>query len=183
MSKTALELLERARKARGIPRDPARLSRWDFQLAGHTISLPNFDWRKSAIDAHDLHHLILGEPFTLAGECQVATWEFAAGAFPDLRAQIFCLPLVVLGAITAPAKSWNSFRMGCKQKSLFGKTVDRLATLEQLSAQVKINELDSELSSPRLVLQYLSLIAKSFSVFLVLSLIVRSVTGLILKLA
>lgn len=131
---TALEQLEHVRDMQGLPKNPAELPRWSFQLAGWTFSLPNFGWRRAAIDAHDLHHLILEEPFTFAGECQVATWEFAAGAYPDIRARIFCLPLVVCGALTAPTRTWQSFRTGFGQNSLYGSTIDRFATLEQLSA-------------------------------------------------
>lgn len=164
---TALELLAQTREAQGIPKNPAVLPRWKFQFTGKTISLPNFEWRRTAIDAHDLHHLILGEPFTFSGECQVATWEFAAGPFPDVRAQIFCLPLVAYGAVTAPVRTWRSFHIGCGQKTLYGNVVDRLATLEQLSTLVSRPNLSGDLSSPKPVLGFGFLLAKSAALYLI----------------
>jgi hypothetical protein len=164
---TALELLAQVREAQGIPKNPAELPRWRFQFSGRTFSLPNFDWRRNAIDAHDLHHLVLGEPFTFAGECQVATWEFAAGAFPDMRAQIFCLPLVAWGAATAPARTWQSFRTGSDQRSLYGSTVDRFATLEQLSTLVAGPDVCRDLSSPRPMIRFCFLLAQSVALYLI----------------
>ena len=84
---SALDTLAGVRRSRGLPAHPASLPEWSFRVAGLRITLPNFSWRRGAIDKHDLHHLVLDEPFNLKGECQVATWEFAAGAYPDVRAR------------------------------------------------------------------------------------------------
>jgi len=59
------------------------------------VPVPNFSWRRAAIQRHDLHHMLTGYPFTMRGEFQVATWEFAAGRYPHWGATLLLLPLVV----------------------------------------------------------------------------------------
>jgi len=164
---TALEQLNQVREMQGIQNSPGEWSRWSFEFAGRTLSLPNFGWRKAAIDTHDLHHLILGESFTFSGECQVATWEFAAGAFPDLRAQIFCLPLVAFGAVTAPKKTWKSFRNGCRQKSLYRSPVDHAATLEELSALVSEARAGDHMTLAQTWFKYGILLSASAALYLI----------------
>jgi hypothetical protein len=62
---------------------------WPFRIGRFTVQMPNFSWRRAAIQQHDLHHAITGYPFNMRGECQVATWEFAAGPYP-ISAQRSC---------------------------------------------------------------------------------------------
>lgn len=103
--------------------------KWSFSFFGLKVTLPNFSWRKEAIDKHDLHHLILDIPFSMAGECQVATWEFASGPHPDKRAQLFCLPLVSLGCLIAPRRTWRSFVKGVNCRSLYSHEAIEIETL------------------------------------------------------
>jgi len=86
------------------------------------IKLPNFAWRRAAITRHDLHHLLTGFPLTPAGEIQMAAWEFAAGRFPHPGATAFCLPLVGLGAVLLPRRTFAAFLRGRRGKSLYGMT-------------------------------------------------------------
>ena len=81
--------------------------------------LPNFAWRKRAIARHDAHHLLTGYPCTPAGEMQMAAWEFAAGRFPHPGATAFCLPLVGLGAIALPRRTFAAFVRGRRNTSLY----------------------------------------------------------------
>ena len=91
------------------------------------LRLRNFDWRRRAIQRHDLHHLLTGYPCTAEGEFQVAAWEFAAGRFPSAGATLFCLPLVGIGAVLAPKKSLRAFVCGRHSASLY-----RVASMEPL---------------------------------------------------
>lgn len=124
------EALASSRKSERMDLNPSRARKWNFRFFGLNISMPNFSWRKKAIDRHDLHHLLIDQPFTMAGECQVATWEFAAGAFPDKRAQFFCLPLVALGTVTAPKRTWMTYKYGARCQSLYSEGGDKVSTLE-----------------------------------------------------
>jgi ubiquinone biosynthesis protein Coq4 len=81
--------------------------------------LPNFRWRQAAIDAHDRHHVITGYPLTIAGEIQLAAWEWGAGRYPDWRATAFCAPLIIAGALTMPRQTLNAFRRGKRMESLY----------------------------------------------------------------
>lgn len=113
-----------------LPKDGGRSAkRWSFlTLGGITIRLKNFDWRKRAIHCHDVHHLVTGYPCTKAGELQIAAWEFAAGRFPNLYATLFCLPLVSMGALITPQKSFSAFVLGRRSRTLYatGLTVNLL---------------------------------------------------------
>lgn len=165
MPETITQLLVKTRKNLDLPEDPARDRSWSFKVIGLTIHLPNFTWRKDAIDKHDLHHLVLGEPFTMRGECQVATWEFAAGAFPDKRAQLFCLPLVAIGAITSPQRTWRSFKAGATQRSLFEQHLIGSETLGEITRLTR-NARTPASNKASLKLDFVKLLASSAGLYL-----------------
>jgi hypothetical protein len=96
---------------------------WHFNVFGLKIYCYNFKWRQQALAYHDLHHVVTGHPCTMRGEMQVATWEFAAGRFPNIFSNLFCLPLVALGTLIIPRKTFRAFESGKLSKSLFGKNI------------------------------------------------------------
>jgi hypothetical protein len=69
-----------------------------------------------------LHHVLTGYGCSMRGECQMATWEFAAGQFPHLGATLFCLPLVAAGLVWSPRAIWSAFRRGREGCNLY--TID-----------------------------------------------------------
>lgn len=115
----------------GAPLDGsgALASRW-APLARWPLTLPNFAWRRVALPVHDLHHVLLGYPCTPVGEFEMAAWEFAAGRFRHVGATAFCLPLVGLGALIQPRRSFAAFTRGCAGRSLYatGLTPELLAS-------------------------------------------------------
>jgi hypothetical protein len=116
---TAVQALILKRAEQGL--DPAydTAATWPFTIGPVTIPMPNFSWRRAAIQRHDLHHILTGYPFTMRGEFQVATWEFAAGRYPHWGATLLLLPLVVLGLFWSPTAIWCAFRRGRGELSLF----------------------------------------------------------------
>ena len=94
----------------------------DLWRLGLNIPCYNFAWRRQALPAHDLHHVVTGYPVSMPGEFQVAAWEFAAGRFPSLFSNLFCLPLVGLGLVYSPHKVFGAFRLGRSCRSLYGQT-------------------------------------------------------------
>ncbi len=100
----------------GAPSRPKPNERSDSGLAASDpvslLRLPNFAWRRAAIQRHDLHHVLTGYPCTMRGECLMATWEFAAGPFPCVSATLFCLPLIAVGSVWSPRSIWLAFRRG-----------------------------------------------------------------------
>jgi hypothetical protein len=113
-------------KEMGLDDDPfataARAGNWwSFEAWGVTLYSYNFAWRRKALAFHDLHHVVTGYPCNMEGEMQVATWEFAAGPCPSPFAQLFCLPLVAMGAATMPRKTFAAYRNGRRSNSLFGR--------------------------------------------------------------
>jgi hypothetical protein len=119
--------LREFRTANGLCHDE-REARWWIVRAGLVIfPLPNFGWRRRAIDAHDLHHLLTGYPCTVEGELQIAAWEFGAGRYPHWGATLFCLPLIVAGLLCMPDRIRAAWRRGRRSRSLY-----RHADLERL---------------------------------------------------
>jgi hypothetical protein len=117
--RTVGEALAAFRAANAL--DPAAVTArtWTCRIGPVRIRLRNFAWRREAILRHDLHHVLTGYPCTMRGECQMATWEFAAGRFPHPAATLFCLPLVLAGLMSSPRATWFAFRRGRRMRSLY----------------------------------------------------------------
>jgi hypothetical protein len=114
------EALAAYQRAHRLDPSPATAASWTFKFGPLTLRLPNFAWRREAILRHDLHHVLTGYDCTMRGECQMATWEFAAGRFPHPGATLFCLPLVAAGLVWSPRAIWSAFRRGRSGCSLYG---------------------------------------------------------------
>lgn len=143
MSQSVAEALAAFRRRNGIPHDEAERATWVCRLGPLSIRLPNFKWRRQAILAHDLHHLVTAYPCTLRGECQMAAWEFGAGQMPHWAARLFCLPLVLLGVVWSPRSIWQAFLSGRQSTSLHDAKLDRCA----LAAP--FDSLHAELAAPQ----------------------------------
>jgi len=116
---TAVEALALRRAEQGLDPIYDTAPTWPFTIGPVTIPFPNFSWRRAAIQRHDLHHMLTGYPFTLRGEFQVATWEFAAGRYPHWGATLLLLPLVVMGMFWSPTAIWRAFVKGRGEMSLY----------------------------------------------------------------
>jgi hypothetical protein len=115
---TVGQALTEFRLANGLAADEYLRRSWTCKIGRFTIRLPNFAWRRDAILAHDLHHLLTGYPCTLRGECHMAAWEFGAGPMPHWAASLFCLPLIPWGLIWWPRSTWRAFLRGRRSQSL-----------------------------------------------------------------
>lgn len=104
-----------------LPQDGGVNARWwaPFKQDLADFKLPNFEWRRNALPAHDLHHVITGYPYNLIGEIQMSAWEFAAGKYPNIFATMFCLPLIVLGLFIAPRLSFRAYVRGRRSHTLY----------------------------------------------------------------
>jgi hypothetical protein len=106
----------------GLPADGgSRARRWRIALGPLSIPMPNFAWRSKALPVHDLHHLLTGYPCTPTGEFEMAAWEFAAGRYPHACATAFCLPLVGMGALLAPRRTYAAFVRGRASRTLYAQ--------------------------------------------------------------
>jgi hypothetical protein len=115
----AMAWLARLRAQHGIDGTYDATPTWPFRVGPLALSVPNFSWRRAAIQRHDLHHIVNGFPFNMRGEFQVATWEFAAGRYPHLGASLLLLPLVVLGLLWSPVAIWRAFMKGRGARSFY----------------------------------------------------------------
>jgi hypothetical protein len=108
-------------KSHGFPEDGGiGKDRWSpIGCRDLKVYLPNFEWRKKAIPFHDLHHIITGYPFSPTGEFQMSAWEFAAGRYPNIFTTVFCLPLVGMGAVCIPKRTFAAFVRGKRSKTLY----------------------------------------------------------------
>src|SRR5262245_27050764 len=109
---TAVQALAVRRAEQGLDPVYDTAPTWPFTIGPVTVTMPNFSWRRAAIQRHDLHHMI-------TGEFQVATWEFAAGRYPHWGASLLLLPLVVIGLFWSPKAIWHAFIKGRGERSLY----------------------------------------------------------------
>jgi len=135
------DALRAFRTVNGLHHDE-REARWWIVRADLVIfPLPNFAWRRRAIDAHDVHHLLTGYPCTVEGELLIAAWEFGAGRYPHWGATLFCGPLVLAGLFYMPRRILEAWRRGRRSRSLYRNTdLDRLADLPLAAAQALIRD-------------------------------------------
>jgi len=119
MHAAACATLDRFRAEHGIDGRYDDTPTWPFRIGPVTVPVPNFSWRRRAIQRHDIHHLVTGYPFNMRGEFQVATWEFAAGCYPHAGATLLILPLVFLGLFWSPPEVWRAFLDGRHSRSLY----------------------------------------------------------------
>ena len=117
---TVDEALAEFRRANGLSADEPSKPSWTCRLGPVVIRLPNFKWRRQAILAHDLHHVLIGYPCNMRGEFQMAAWEFGAGPMPHWGAAAFCLPLIALGLFWSPRRMLAAFRAGQQSRTLHG---------------------------------------------------------------
>jgi len=109
----ALAILRRADNV------PAARGSWTCPVGPLTLRFPDFAWRRRALRAHDLHHLMTGYPMTMRGEFQLAAWENGAGRYPHWGATLFCAPLILIGLIWSPPAMLRAWRAGRATASLY----------------------------------------------------------------
>lgn len=134
---TAVQALVMKRAEQGLDPTYDTAPTWPFTIGPVTIPMPNFSWRRAAIQRHDLHHILTGYPFTMRGEFQVATWEFAAGRYPHWGATLLLLPLVVMGLFWSPTAIWRAFMKGRGETSLYRPALRDAAARLSLDALAK----------------------------------------------
>ena len=131
------------------------------------IRVPNFGWRKRAIVRHDLHHLLTGYPCTPKGEMEMAAWEFAAGRFPHPGATAFCLPLVGMGAVVSPRRTFAAFVRGRRGTSLYATPLsDEVLASRIVDLRKRFAPTSPTRATLRDWLTYLTLVGLSFSLML-----------------
>jgi hypothetical protein len=163
---TAMQALAMKREEQGLDPLYDTAPTWPFTIGPVTIPMPNFSWRRAAIQRHDLHHMLTGYPFTMRGEFQVATWEFAAGRYPHWGASMLLLPLVVIGLFWSPAAIWRAFMKGRGALSLYRPELHDAAAqlplealMERTRVQRRRDRVVDVAAFMRLVVQSASVIA------------------------
>jgi len=135
---------------------------WAIVAGPVRLAMPNFGWRSKALPLHDLHHLLTGYPCSPSGEFEMAAWEFAAGRYPHPLATTFCLPLVGMGALIRPRRTFSAFVRGRASKTLYarGLTEELLGTDV---TQLKLATLPAVQPAPnaRDIVAYLALVLAS----------------------
>lgn len=120
---TLAEALAAFRSANSLPRGEEQCDFWTCRVGPLTLRLPNFSWRRRALLAHDLHHVLTDTPCTMFGECRMAAWEIGAGPMPHWGAGLMCAPLALAGLILIPRQTAAAFRAGRRSRSLHGAPV------------------------------------------------------------
>ncbi len=110
---TALERL-RSDPARRL--DDGKGPIWLATLGQLVLPLPNFRWRREALDIHDTNHLLTGFGFSAADECRLASWELGARCYSSIWARLLCLFLLMVGVLMGPRAVLAAFRAGRKHR-------------------------------------------------------------------
>jgi hypothetical protein len=120
MGRTSVgEALGAFRTANNLSQNEREARWWIVRADLAALPLPNFAWRRRAIDAHDVHHLLTGYPCTVEGELLIAAWEWGAGRYPHWGATLFCGPLVLAGLLYMPRRTVAAWRRGRRSRSLY----------------------------------------------------------------
>lgn len=131
---TVAQALRLLYASNGLPADGGHsAARWALGLGPLNLRLANFEWRRQALQRHDVHHVLTGYACSPTGEMEIATWEFAGGPFPSLMSMIFCLPLVGIGAVIIPRRSFAAFVRGRRSRTLYATPL----TAETMELQVR----------------------------------------------
>jgi hypothetical protein len=139
VSVTVGSALSAFRTANGLCQDERKARFWIVHADLVVLPLPNFAWRRRAIDAHDVHHLLTGYPCTVKGELLIAAWEFGAGRYPHWGATLFCGPLVLAGLLFMPRSILAAWHRGRRSCSLYRHAdLERLADMPLAAAQALV---------------------------------------------
>jgi hypothetical protein len=133
------EALRAFRSANGLCQHEREARFWIVRADLVFLPLPNFAWRRRAIDAHDVHHMLTGYPCTVEGELLIAAWEWGAGRYPHWGATLFCGPLVLAGLVYMPRRIAAAWRRGRRSRSLYRNAdLNRLADLPLAAAKALV---------------------------------------------
>jgi len=121
MTENIRNLLSKFRKENGLNPAEAESRVWLATLGHFIMPLPNYQWRREAIDVHDAHHLITGYPTSVSGELCLAAWELGVKCYGNIWARTLCGFLFLLGLASQPWKTINAFRAGQALIPLYAK--------------------------------------------------------------
>lgn len=116
---TVKEILSDFYKINQFDADGGASQNWVWIKFGFfSVPMPNTNSRKSAIFAHDLHHLISQNNTTWKGEAAVSAWEIAAGGWSNLYFPwLLTLWALGVGVLFYPSHTAASFRKGLTMKN------------------------------------------------------------------
>jgi len=115
---TAGEALADFRAANGIAPGADQASHFSVRIGPLTLRFANAAWRRRAVAAHDLHHVLTGYGCTVIGEFEMAAWEASSGGFPSTAALAVCGVLVLGGLALAPRRTVAAWRRGKAWRNL-----------------------------------------------------------------
>ena len=61
-----------------------------------------------------------GYPMTMRGEFQLAALGIWRGTISGLAGQFFCAPLIILGLLWSPSRTFAAYKAGQRSESLYG---------------------------------------------------------------
>ena len=116
-------------------------ARWiRVRWRGTTIPVFPLSGSKHAHVAHDVHHLLLGYPMNLRGECELAGWDLASGGCH--RHALFWLDrafVAALGLVLYPLGMLRALHRGRGCINLYGTPVDAVldASVDALGRRLR----------------------------------------------
>ena len=107
-------------KRNGIPADGGASEKVAKAPFGPiTLYVPNFSARMGSLERHDLHHILLNAPTSVAGEAIVGAFETAAGCGSFWVSWFLEPQNIIFGLVLCPRDTYRTFLLGRRSKSLF----------------------------------------------------------------
>jgi hypothetical protein len=113
--------------AHGLPADGgASDAFFHVKLGPITIPLPNPPARRRAVFFHDVNHIVTGYNTVFSeGEVEIAGFEIGAGCGPFLIAWAINAPMLAIGLVINPRRTWTAFQRGRRSGSIYEITDSR----------------------------------------------------------
>lgn len=124
-------------------------------LGKFDLYVPNFEFRKSLVPYHDLHHIISGYNNSRIGEGEVSAWELGAGTIKKPIGLFYALAGFTTGILVNPARTYKAFCKGrtCEvlykysHNELLASEFDEVQTFSLNTNKVNNSVIDSSLFS------------------------------------
>lgn len=117
-----------------------------MNVFGVRFRIPNAAGRKKNIRFHDLHHVLTGFGTDVAGEGEIAAWQYRAGLPRSWFVRVLITCGLLLGFVVAPRRVLRAWRAGRGCRSLFIE--DGRPTYDEL-LDLELGELRARVGLPR----------------------------------
>ena len=153
---------------------------FEVPLPFFKLILPNFGWRKSKINIHDIEHILNKQDTSWKGEIFIASYEIAAGFWRHFPITIFPFWTMGYGCWNYPRTVYHGFIKGLNDKGILALKMNKedLLELELRQLQEIVENRSKKKSDFKKVLLFIFSVINSQIIFL-LPAIILIICGLL----